>query len=93
MKKLYININDYQGGTWAIGCCQTLKEWREHAMTWADSDENWGIYNMLKYYKIKNKDLIDFINEYWEIEIVEYKEEYKRGTETSSIHNTTTIRT
>ena len=77
MKKLYINIDDYQGTNFAIGRCLTLKGWREQAMDWSYLDEHMGVYNMLKYYKIKNKDLIDFINEYWEIEIVEYKEEYK----------------
>ena len=77
MKKLYININDYQNTNFAIGRCLTLKGWREQAMDWAYMDEYISLYNALKYYKIKNNELIDFINDFWQIEIVEYKEEYK----------------
>ena len=77
MKKLYINIKDYQGANFAIGRCLTLKGWREQAMEWADMDEHTGLYNSLKYYKIKNSELIDFINVLWAIEIVEYNESYK----------------
>lgn len=72
MKKLYINVNDYQGGDFAIGCYGTLKQWREKAMEWSDMDDNYSLYNELKYYKIKNAELIDFINNFWDIEIVEF---------------------
>lgn len=70
---LYININDFQCGEWAIGCVGTLKNWREKAIYWCDSDGNIELIKALKNYKIKNKDLIEFINDYWDIEIVKYE--------------------
>lgn len=72
MKKQFINIKDLQTTGWAVGCYGTLIQWRKKAMEWADMDGNYGVYNLLKYYKIKNNELIDFINEFWEIYIVEY---------------------
>ena len=72
MKKLYININDKQNGEWALGCYGTLKQWRETAMAWAFQDDMYNTYNALKYYKIKNDKLIDFLNNNWDIEIVEF---------------------
>lgn len=70
--KLYINVWDYQGGNWAVGEVGNLKHWRTLAMQWADSDESWDLYSALKNYKIKNEDLIKYINDMWEIEIVEF---------------------
>jgi hypothetical protein len=72
MKKLYININDKQGGEWALGCYGTLKQWRDVAMSWAFQDDAYNTYNILKYYKIKNENLIKFINDNWDLEIVEF---------------------
>ena len=72
MKKQFICIKDLQGAGWAIGYYGTFKQWREKAMDWCYIDDNYSLYNMLKYYKIKNSELIDFIQDYWEIEIVEY---------------------
>lgn len=71
-KKLYINIDDYQGGTFALGRIGTLKKWREQAMDWCYMDDNYELYNLLKYYKIKNDRLIEVINDIWSIDIVEY---------------------
>lgn len=31
MKKYYINVNDFQGGSWAMGCIDTIKEWQKRA--------------------------------------------------------------
>ena len=72
MKKQFINIEDLQGTGWAVGCYGTLLQWRKRAMGWAYMDDNYGVLNLLKTYKIKNSELIDFINEFWEINIVEY---------------------
>ena len=72
MKKMYININDYQGGDFAIGVYGKLIQWRKKAMEWCDMDDNYSLLNALKYYKIKNSELIDFINDFWDIEIVEF---------------------
>ena len=35
-------------------------------------DDHYGLERDLKTYKIKNSELIDFINDYWDIGIVEY---------------------
>ena len=72
MPKKYININDKQNGEWALGFCGTLKQWRDTAMAWAFQDDMYNTYNMLKYYKVKNHRLIEFINDIWDIEIVEF---------------------
>jgi len=79
----YRGVEDYQGGTWGM-YVQSMKGWRETAMSWCDSDENWGLYNALKNYKIKNKDLIPLIEDYWSIKLVptnkelylKYKDKY-----------------
>lgn len=72
MKKLFINIEDNQGSDFAIGCYGTLLQWRRKAMEWCYMDDHYGLERDLKTYKIKNSELIDFINEYWDIGIVEY---------------------
>lgn len=72
MPKLYININDKPSGEWALGCYGTLKQWRDTAMAWAYLEHIDNAYNKLKYYKIKNKDLIEFINNLCDLEIVEF---------------------
>ena len=72
--KYYRGVKDYQGGSWGM-YCQSIKGWRETAMCWCDSDENWETYNALKYYKIKNADLIPFIENFWDIKLVETPKE------------------
>lgn len=74
IKKLYINIDDKQNGEWALGFCGTLKQWRDAAMAWAFQDDMYSTYNMLKYYKVKNHRLIEFINDIWDIEIIEFNQ-------------------
>ena len=79
----YRGVRDYQGGSWGM-YVQSISDWRKSAMDWCDSDENWGLYNALKYYKIKNKDLIPYIEDYWDIKLVptskelylKYKDKY-----------------
>lgn len=80
MKK-YINIKDRQGGEWALGVVDTLKGWREYAIGWADSDGSYGLASALKRYSIKNHELIDYINDYWEITIVEFDENNEEHVE------------
>lgn len=70
--QLYINLEDYQNDGFAIGYCGTLKQWRKKAMDWSESDSLKETYNALKNYKIKNCDLIYFINDLWEIGIEEF---------------------
>lgn len=84
-KKLYINLEDYQNGGWFVGVYGTLKQWRNQAMEWCDMDENYEIYNLLKYYKIKNCDLLYFINDYWTIGIEEFNPTIEYDLELTSL--------
>ena len=72
MKQQFICVRDYQNTGWAVGCYGTHLQWRKKAMEWAYMDDNYSLENMLKTYKIKNNELIDFISDFWDIEIVEY---------------------
>jgi hypothetical protein len=74
MKKYYINIDDYQGGNWAMGSIDTIKNWKQRALEWCDSDENWELYKYIKRHKL-DTDLIKIINDYWDINIVEFNYE------------------
>lgn len=69
--KKYECIKDLQGGSFAVGRVGDLKYWREVAIDWASSDESLGLVRQLTRYEIKSKDLIDFIQEHWQIEIRE----------------------
>ena len=69
--KEYACIKDLQGGSFAVGIVGDLKYWREVAIDWASSDESLGLVRQLTRYEIKSKDLIDFIQEHWQIEIRE----------------------
>ena len=74
MKKYYINVNDYQGGSWAFGIVGTISKWKKIALEWCDADENWELYKEIKQHKLDNE-LLDIINEIWSINIVELNEE------------------
>lgn len=69
--KKYECTKDLQGGSFAVGRVGDLKYWREVAIDWASSDESLGLVRQLTRYEIKSKDLIDFIQEHWQIEIRE----------------------
>lgn len=73
MNKKYINIADYQGGSWCVGVVKTIKEWKEIALNWCDTDGNEELFEYISKQK-ENKDLLDFISEIWTIEIVEFDE-------------------
>jgi len=70
--ELYINIDDYQNTCFAIGRIGTLKQWREQAIEWLDSGYNECLQKKFSKYYIKNKDLIQYINDMFEIEIVKF---------------------
>lgn len=70
MKKFRV-IRDLQGGEFGTGRDYTLKEWREQAIDWCKTDENYALARELKRYKIKNRDLLAFIANYWELEFAE----------------------
>ena len=47
-------------------------------MEYADSDGNYGIYNLLK--RLHGQKLVDFIQDIWELEIISIsKREYLNG--------------
>lgn len=69
--KEYECVRDLQGGFFAVGRVGDLKYWREVAIEWASADESLGLVRQLTRYEIKSKDLIDYIQEYWQIEIRE----------------------
>lgn len=72
-KKLYINIDDFQNGSWCVGEVGTIKDWQKLALQWCDSDGNEELYSYIKKHK-KNKRLLDLISDIWSIDIVEYDE-------------------
>lgn len=71
MDKLYININDYQGGSFAVGLVKTLDEWVEQALEWCEQDDSEEMFEYINN-AVKNEELLDFISEVWTIQIVEY---------------------
>ena len=74
MKK-YINIKDKQGGEFAMYRCYTAEEWGKQAYEWADSDGWEHPENCLLSSFAKEEDLINFINDMWDIEIVEERKD------------------
>lgn len=69
--KYYINVADYQGGSWGMGHISTIAEWQQYALEWCDSDENWEMYDYIKNHAL-DKELLDIISDYWSIKIVEF---------------------
>lgn len=76
MNKKYINISDFQGGSWYIGVVGTIKEWKEIALSWCETDDNEELFDYIKDFE-ENKDLLDFISEVWSIEIVKFNKKNK----------------
>ena len=70
--ELYINIDDYQNSDFALGRIGTSKQWREQAIEWLDCGCSECLQNKFSSYYIKNSELIDYINNMWEIEIVKF---------------------
>lgn len=70
MKK-YRVTEDLQGGEFGMYRDYTLKEWRDQAIEWCEMDENYTTARALKRYEIKNRDLIAFIADYWQLEFAE----------------------
>lgn len=66
-QQLYICTNDFQGGNFGIGRVGTIDDWREIALSWSNTE---GLEESVR--TTPNNELIDFIQEMWEIEIEEY---------------------
>lgn len=79
MDKRYKVVNDLQGGDFAMGIDQTIEEWRQHALYWAESDGFEGVIKDLK--SLPEEAVIDYIAEFWQLEFEEldvynYKYDY-----------------
>jgi len=72
----YINVADYQGGSWYIGVVETIKGWKEIALSWCETDNSEELYEYIEKQK-ENEDLLNFINEVWTINIVKYDSKNK----------------
>lgn len=76
MNKLYINVEDYQGGDFAVGETLTAKDWKERVLQWCDSDGAEELYDYYKNFDISNEEkewnFIQDISETWQIYIVPY---------------------
>ena len=66
---LYECVADYQNGDFGIGRIQTEPEWFITALEWNDSGYEDNNYETLFEYA-KDHQLIDFIQDFWEIKIV-----------------------
>lgn len=68
MEKKYICIKDLQNGNFGVGYSMTIEEWRGQAMEWAENDGDSETYEELE--KLDTSEVLDYIQEIWEIEIV-----------------------
>jgi len=78
--KEYINVSDFQGGSWYIGVVETIENWKEIALSWCETDEAEELYEYINKQKADKK-LLDFISEVWSIEIVEFNKNNKEHLE------------
>ena len=69
MEKKFMCIKDLQGGEFAVGYSMTVEEWRGQAMEWAENDNTEETIEELE--NLKENEVIDYIREVWELEIVE----------------------
>ena len=69
MERKYICIKDLQNGNFALDFSMTIEEWRGQAMEWAENDGDSETYEELE--KLDTSEVLDYIREIWEIEIVE----------------------
>lgn len=81
----FINVDDGQGGDFAVGCYGSMRSWAFRVLDWMDLDGFYdeeaeaGDVQMVNGFIMMDcfheKTVIDLINEIWTIEIVEYSEE------------------
>lgn len=70
MKK-YKCIKDLQDTDWCVGATMTAKEWSERAYEWASNDDWEHPEECLLENFETEQELIDFIQDFWQIVIVE----------------------
>lgn len=80
MKK-YIVIKDYQDGEFGMYRDFTAEQWGQQAYEWADSDDWENPDECLLENFETEKELIDFISEMWELEIIELNKNDERVIE------------
>lgn len=69
MEKKFMCIKDLQNGNFGVGYSMTIEEWRGQAMEWAENDGDSETYEELE--KLDTSEVLDYIREIWELEIVE----------------------
>ena len=69
MEKKFMCIKDLQNGNFGVGHCMSIEEWRGQAMEWAENDGDSETYEELE--KLDTSEVLDYIREIWELEIVE----------------------
>lgn len=69
MEKKFMCIKDLQNGNFGVGYSMTIEEWRGQAMEWAETDGDSETYEELE--KLDTSEVLDYIREIWELEIVE----------------------
>lgn len=69
MEKKFMCIKDLQNGNFGVGYSMTVEEWRGQAMEWAENDGDSETYEELD--KLDTSEVLDYIREIWELEIVE----------------------
>lgn len=69
MEKKFMCIKDLQNGNFGVGYSMTIEEWRGQAMEWAENDGDSETYEELE--KLDTNEVLDYIREIWELEIVE----------------------
>ena len=78
--KIYVNTEDYQGDTFGFERYGSIRAWAYQALEWAyidDYDEeaepdDWNTVNVYRLFDgFKADEVIDTINEYWQIELAE----------------------
>lgn len=69
MERKYICIKDLQNGNFGVGYSMTIEEWKGQAMEWAENDGDSETYEELE--KLDTSEVLDYIREIWELEIVE----------------------
>ena len=69
MERKYMCIKDLQNGNFGVGYSMTIEEWRGQAMEWAENDGDSETYEELE--KLDTSEVLDYIREIWELEIVE----------------------